>query len=226
MSPANQIHTLLDLALPPVAIAFRSEPPDGVTRVPARAASGCTYWRQAADGATFYTEPSDHYGCPVGSHTHGLELPEENAKELQCLVETMVGLQYITMDDVGGLPRLAGDWEVAVYAPADKAPVDPDVVVVRGRARQIMLLAEAARALGPDGALMGRPACAVIPEAMRSGRAATSLGCIGNRVYTGLADDEFYFALPGAQLAAVAEQLATIVHANEALQAFHESRRT
>src|SRR5690349_16541123 len=148
MNPAQQIHDLLDLSLAPVAISFRQAPPSGVTRVPKREASGCTYWRQAAEGATFYTEPSDHYGCPVGAHTHGLQLPEETAKELQGLVETMVGLDYITMADVGGLPQLAGDWKVAVYAPAANTPGEPDVVIIRGRAREIMLLAEAARALG------------------------------------------------------------------------------
>jgi uncharacterized protein (DUF169 family) len=65
----------------------------------------------------------------------------------------------------------------------------------------------------------------MVPQAMQSGTGTTSLGCIGNRVYTGLADDELYFAIPGPKLAAVLERLHTIVHANRALEAFHTARR-
>jgi uncharacterized protein (DUF169 family) len=115
---------------------------------------------------------------------------------------------------------------VAVYSPLADAPCPPDVVIVRGNARQVMLVSEAARAagLGDEGEAMGRPACAVIPRALETGRGHTSLGCIGNRVYTGLADDELYFAIPGARLEAVVERLETIVRANRELEAFHRSR--
>ncbi len=76
-----------------------------------------------------------------------------------------------------------------------------------------------------DVATMGRPACAMVPQAMQSGTGTTSLGCIGNRVYTGLADDELYFAIPGPMLAAVVERLHTILRANRELEIFHTARR-
>jgi len=103
----------------------------------------------------------------------------------------------------------------------------PDVVLVRGRARQIMLVAEAARAAGiaGDGAAMGRPACAMIPAVLGGPTGVTSLGCIGNRVYTGLGDAELYFTIPGGKLGEVVDKLATVVHANRELQAYHEGRR-
>jgi uncharacterized protein (DUF169 family) len=115
---------------------------------------------------------------------------------------------------------------VAVYAPLAEVSGEPDVVLVRGNARQVMLLAEAARAagIGPEAGLMGRPTCAAIPEVLRTGRAVASLGCIGNRVYTGLADGELYFALPGKHIGAVLDQLATIVNANGQLEAYHRAR--
>jgi uncharacterized protein (DUF169 family) len=99
-------------------------------------------------------------------------------------------------------------------------------VLVRGTVKQLMLLAEAAQAAGVagGGATMGRPTCAVLPEALQSGRAATSFGCIGNRVYTGLGDDEGYYAIPGAKVADVVSKLAVIVQANRQLEAFHKSR--
>ena len=218
---------LLGLMLPPVGVAFCASPPAGVARVARSGPAGCAYWRDAAEGRLFYTEAADHFNCPVGAHTHGVSLPAERAAELQQVVGTMVGLQYIRMEEVPELPRRAEPFGVAVYGPLKALPVDPDVVIVRGRPREIMLLAEAARAagVGHNGATMGRPACAMIPEALRSARANTSLGCIGNRVYTGLGDAELYFTIPGRALGDVVERLAVVAHANRELERYHESRR-
>jgi uncharacterized protein (DUF169 family) len=144
------------------------------------------------------------------------------------VVTTMVGLQYIRMEEVAALPRRTDPFRVAVYAPLAEAPVPPDVVLVRGRARQIMLVAEAARAAGlaGDAAAMGRPACAMIPAVLAGpGGGVTSLGCIGNRVYTGLGDDELYFTIPGARVGDVVERLEIVLHANRELEKYHEGRR-
>jgi uncharacterized protein (DUF169 family) len=225
MNHASQLQELLGLAAAPVGVSFRAEPPAGLERVPAGAPSGCSYWKAAAGGAAFYTEAADHYGCPVGAHTHGVDLPPEAAEELEGLVGTMIQLEYLRPGEVAGIPRRAEPFGVAVYAPVGEGE-PPDVVLIRGSARQVMLLAEAANAAGAAGAsqLMGRPTCAAIPVALQTGGTVTSLGCIGNRVYTGLGDDELYFALPGPRLAAVVAKLATILHANRELEAFHRGR--
>src|SRR5262249_7204191 len=99
------------------------------------------------------------------------------------------------------------------------------VVLVRGDARQLMLLEEAALAagVGASAPLMGRPTCAAIPLALAQ-QSVPSLGCIGNRVYTELGDDEFYFALPGNHVAAVVDKLATIVNANRELEKYHRGK--
>src|SRR5262249_60615042 len=97
---------------------------------------------------------------------------------------------------------------------------EPEVVLVCGNAKQIMLLTEAAQAAGAgtEAPLMGRPTCAAVPTVLRTQRGAASLGCIGNRVYTEMADDELYLALPGGQVGPVGEKLATIVNANRELE--------
>jgi uncharacterized protein (DUF169 family) len=224
---AAQLKGLLGLRTEPVALTFRATPPAGVPRVGAAAASGCTYWKQAAEGRAFYTEASDHYGCPIGSYTHGIDLPPERMQELQGVIKTMIDLGYLRSEEVPGIPRRPGPFGVAVYAPLAETPLEPDVVLVRGNAKQVMLLAEAADAAGVGAAsgLMGRPTCAAIPEALRARRPVASLGCIGNRVYNDLADDELYFALPGEHVGAVAEKLAALVRANQALQEYHRARR-
>ena len=222
----TQLQELLGLVLPPVAIAFRAAAPAGIARIEAPAPAGCGYWRLAAEGKVFYTEAADHYTCPVGAHTHGVDLPPEVAKELNGLVQTMVQMQYIRMEEIPSIPRRQGPFGVALYAPLALAPFEPDIVLVRGTVKQLMLLAEAAQAVGVagGGATMGRPTCAVLPESLQSGRVATSFGCIGNRVYTGLGDDEGYYAIPGAKVADVVSRLAVIVVANRQLEIFHRSR--
>ena len=217
---------LLSLTSAPVAISFLDAAPPGVPHVSAVEAAGCGYWRRAAAGEVFFTVAEDHKGCPVGAHTHNVTLSPGEQQELMGTVHMMVGLSYLTMEDVAQIPRITTPLRVAVYAPLAAAPVPPDVVLVRGHARQLMLLAEAAHAAGVagTGATMGRPSCAVLPEAINSTRTAASFGCVGNRVYTGADDSEAYFAIPGPRLGSVEEKLAVIVHANEELEKFHRGR--
>jgi uncharacterized protein (DUF169 family) len=218
--------TLLNLTSPPVAIAFVDEAPAGVPRVASPEPAGCGYWRRAADGEVFFTLADDHKRCPVGAHTHRVPLSPAEQDELMGLVRVMAGLSYITLEEVPQIPTRKTPLRVAVYAPLDKAPAAPDVVLVRGNAQQLMLLAEASQSAGVAGAgpAMGRPTCAVIPEAVNSARTSASFGCVGNRVYTGADDTDAYFAIPGALVAAVEERLAVIVHANQELEKFHRAR--
>ncbi len=72
--------------------------------------------------------------------------------------------------------------------------------------------------------LLGRPTCMAIPAALASGVVMSS-GCVGNRVYTDLGDDELYAAIPGRDLARVVEALDTIVAANATLADYHRDRR-
>jgi uncharacterized protein (DUF169 family) len=225
-SQADRLQALLGLRWPPIAVAFQASTPTDLERVGSAGPSGCTYWKLAAEGKTFYTEAADHYNCPIGAFTHGIDLPPAQAQELEGLVGTMIGLEYIRQEEIPTIPRRDAPFSVALYAPLSEAPFDADVVLVRGNAKQMMLIAEAAGAAGlsDGGALMGRPTCAMIPAAMQGGHVTTSLGCIGNRVYTGLGDDEFYAAVPGSKLAPLVDKLATIVSANRELESFHRTR--
>ena len=218
---------ILGLTFPPVAIAFRPTPSAGVPHVGTLGPAGCSYWRLAAEGKVFYTEAADHYNCPIGAYTHGVDLPAEKATELEGLVKTMVGLEYIKMEEVPNIPRRAAPFGVAMYGPLPGAPFTPDVVLLRGRANQVMLVVEAARmaGIGPDVGVRPRPTCAMLPETMQTYRATISFGCIGNRVYTGLGDDELYVALPGHKLPDVVSKLATVVRANRELEQFHRGRQ-
>ena len=217
---------LLQLSSPPVAISFVDQAPAGVPHVAAPEPAGCGYWRRAAAGEVFFTNTDDHKGCPVGAHTHNVPLTPAEQEGLMGLVQTMVGLSYLKMEEVPLIPTRRTPMQVAVYAPLATAPTAPDVVLVRGNARQLMLLAEAAQAAGVAGGTptMGRPTCAVLPEAINSDLTSASFGCIGNRVYTGAGENDAYFAIPGSKLKAVEDSLAVIVRANQELEKFHRAR--
>jgi uncharacterized protein (DUF169 family) len=223
---AKALHETLGLKWAPISITFRTERPSDMERIDERAASGCAYWKLAAEGKIFYTEAEDHYGCPIGAYTHGVQLPPDQRKELEGMIETMVGLSYLKMEEVSAIPKREEPFRFAIYAPLADAPADPDVVIVRGNAKQIMLLAEAANAAGvsPSSTIMGRPTCAMIPAVAKSGQSAISLGCIGNRVYNELTDDEFYVGISGEAFASTLEKVLVTVNANDELFRFHRKR--
>ena len=226
MIAATGLTELLGHSRQPAAIAFLESAPASTPRIDKAAPSGCTYRKLASEGQSFYTEASDHFGCPIGSHTHGIDLPEEQGKELEGVIGTMVQLEYLDPAEFAGIPRLEKAFGVVAYAPLSEATFEPDVILVSGNARQMMLLAEAAHSAGItcQTTMVGRPTCAAIPEVMKTGLSATNLGCVGNRVYTELQDDELYFAFAGNQSNKIAEKLTAIINANEKLEEYHRAK--
>jgi uncharacterized protein (DUF169 family) len=216
----------LELGRRPVAVSYLKQPPAGVQPFAGTMPSGCSFWRLAAQGRVFSTVAADHYNCPVGSYTHGIEMPPERAGELDQTLGMMFEARYLKPDDVPKVFRLAEPPGAVVYAPLALAPAPPDVVVVACPPRQAMLLNEAALRAGARADLpaLERPTCMALPAAMARG-AATSLGCIGNRIYTDLGDDEMYVMLPGRKLAAVLRELATVTAANAAVAGYARTRR-
>ena len=109
---------LLALSSPVISIAFTDTPPVGVRRVATSGPASCDYWRQAADGETFYTMADDHKGCPIGAHTHHVVTSAEEQQQLMGLVQNMVGLSYIRMEEVPSIPRRTTPFVVAVLLSA------------------------------------------------------------------------------------------------------------
>jgi uncharacterized protein (DUF169 family) len=138
----------------------------------------------------------------------------------------MTGTGYVRMEEIPGIPRLPQTPGVMIYAPLRDTPVDPDVVLFAGRPGQVMLLLESAIRAGVAAQVpfLGRPTCMALPAALAHGVVA-STGCIGNRVYTDLGEDELYVAVPGKDLARVAEEAQIIVAANAKLTEYHRGRR-
>jgi uncharacterized protein (DUF169 family) len=213
-----------------IAIAFFDSPPPGIPRwkggpVPA----GCVFWEKAMRGQTFYTVPSDHYNCAVGSHTHKIALPAERAHELNDTLAFMAQKNYVAPAEVPGIPTLAKSPGAVAYGPVEGAGFKPDLVLIAAKPAQAMLIYEAALKARAGSALtsaLGRPACAVLPLATTSSQTAISLGCKGNRTFTGLPDEEMYVAIPGDKWQAVLDKLAEAREANAAMESYYCDKKT
>ncbi len=222
----SRLTELLQLTRRPVAISLLDEQPAGIPKFAGQVPSGCSFWWLAAEGKSFYTVPSDHYNCAVGCYTHNIELPPERGHELTGTVSLMVQIGYLKQEEIPGIARLAKEPRFTAYAPLGEAATAPDVVMLVGRPGRLMLLQEAAQRAGiaAETNLFGRPTCMAVPLALSKGMTA-SAGCIGNRVYTYLGDDELYTAVPGRELEKLVESLETIVAANAQLADYHQARK-
>jgi uncharacterized protein (DUF169 family) len=222
----STLNTELGLTRRPVAVNFFDMPPANVEKFSGSEPSGCSYWRLAGKGHKFYTVTSDHYNCPIGSHTHNIALPDARKNELSETLSFMSDIGYIRLEEVGKIPTLPMQPNVISYSPLGEAPADPDVVILVGRPGKIMLLMEAAARAGVNtqSPVFGRPTCMSIPASMQMG-VVGSTGCVGNRVYTEIDDDDLYVAIRGKDLDRVVGELDTIINANRNLSEYHRTRK-
>ena len=164
-------------------------------------------------GRSFYTEPADHYNCAVGAYTHSIPLPAERGSQLEDTVKFMVLKEYLRMEEVPGIPTLEKTPAYISYAPVDEASFQHDLVLIAAKPSAAMLIYETAVRSGAGATLtnaLGRPACAVVPLTAKTGFATLSLGCMGNRTFTGLPDEELYVCIPSAHWPKMVSKLTEI----------------
>lgn len=202
----------------PVSVTFRSNPPKGVPKFAGSAPSGCSFFSIAAGGMTFYTVPSDHHQCAIGTYSYDLPLPDDHAEALEKSFASFKSTYPIVMDDIRAVPRSTNNPSVVIYSPLGETPVEPDIVVLVVRPLQAMFLQEAAmrRRIAVNVAPFGRPTCMSLHSVMDD-KAVTSAGCMGNRVYNALGDDEMYMLLPGRLLKKITDEVQAIATSNTRL---------
>ena len=223
---ASLLTTCLDLQQPPIAISFSASVPGAVKEHSGRVAAGCRFWEDGAREA-FVTSAGDHQLCSIGVYTHNLEPSPAQQTDLRDALQVFAKLDYVTAADLASIPVLAERPKHITYAPLASSPLPPDVVLLFVNASQTLILCEAVQQVEQQNApAMGRPACAVVPQVMNTGRAALSLGCCGARAYLDvLSDGIAVFAIPGAKLEAYVLRIEALAKANEVLSSFHTIRR-
>jgi len=223
---ANTLTTVLQLTVPPVAMAFLDSVPAGVGTFGGQVPAGCRFWQEASS-RVFATVARDHDMCSIGIYTHHLDSTAAVQSDLQDTLKVLGDLTYVRPEDMPFIPVLNREAKVVVYGPLKLIPVVPDVVLLFVKSDQALILSEASQQLeqGVPPAL-GRPACAVIPQAINTGRTALSLGCCGARAYLDLlTPDMALYAIPAKTLLAFTERVEALAKANSILTQFHAIRR-
>jgi uncharacterized protein (DUF169 family) len=222
---ASELDSLLKPQSPAIAITFSDEKPQGISSYDAampdagpdgrtgRVPAGCVFWVEATD-RTFTTNPEDHANCSVGSLTHGLKSLEEVAgnSDVTALLES----GWVTMDVVPQIPTVKQKPNYITYGPLAESAVDPDVVLMRLNAKQVMVLHDAL----PGLRFEGKPQCHIIAIAKEQNEPAVSVGCMLSRVRTGIPNHEMTCAIPAGRLAEVVTALKSTTAADLAVAAY------
>jgi uncharacterized protein (DUF169 family) len=228
LNKTERIIEMLGLRRTPIKIGFFDEPPPGVDRWSGmQAPAGCAFWSRAMEGKTFYTVPSDHYNCAIGSYTHNIALPADRASELESTLGFMVETRYLDRAEIPAIPVLRRPPAAVAYAPAGSSAFNGDVVVLAVTPAQSTLVYEAALKAGlakVTNAAFSRPSCALLPISANEETLALSFGCKGNRTFTGLPDNEMYVSLPAARWDEITDRLLEAQRSNLVMGNYYQAQ--
>ena len=73
-----------------VAVGFLDAAPAELEKFEGSEPSGCSFWRLAAAGKSFYTVPENHSNCAVGAYTHNIPLSSAREKETEQTLQMML----------------------------------------------------------------------------------------------------------------------------------------
>jgi len=171
------------------------------------------------EGAVFFA-PSEKHQCNGGAWALGLReiTPSLQSGEHYFRLGKFESLSSgkRTMDRI---PHLrAGETFATVYAPLEKTPFDPDVVVIVTSPRNMLKLAQSSlfRLGGRISAEMAgiQSVCSdTTAQPYLTGKACFSLGCDGSRKYSGIADDEMVMGFPVELLPEIAAAIPIVTTA-------------
>jgi uncharacterized protein (DUF169 family) len=217
---AKSLTNDLGLTSPPVQVSYTEQPPSGVRVHAGPVPSVCTFFSEGRKEA-FYADLHAHENCEIGAFVLGVAPEGEVGSRLMATVGMMQKEGYLQPGDEGKIPRNAKPPRYVAYGPLGSLPMAPTTVLMFANAKSAMLAMEAA---GGPVPMNGRPMCAVVPTLNQGAPVAASMGCIGSRIYTGLADGEMIVGVRGDHLQSFAAAVRKIKHANEVV-AEEDSRR-
>jgi len=204
-SIGKRVESALGLSKPIVAVTFK---PDvrKLQRSTDVVESSCVFWTKALDRA-FYTTPDQHQHCSVGAVTHGYRLAKDTVPGAGLAdIDLLSSVGWIGKSDILGLPALPLEAQRNIgYAPLDKAPFVPDVVLLFADSQQTALIKEAA----PDSKVTVKPTCQGLPLA-NEGDVVIGLGCTASRTRSGYPESEIVVTINAKKLKGFVDRLEKI----------------
>jgi uncharacterized protein (DUF169 family) len=117
------------------------------------------------------------------------------------------------MDVVPQIPVITHAPGAVTYGPLAETTIDPDVVMLRLTARQLMVLSDAL----PGLRIEGKPQCHIVAVAKEQREVAASVGCQLSRVRTGMSNAEMTVAIPASKVAPTIDALLATAAADDAV---------
>lgn len=195
----------MGLSKPIVAVSFNPDV-SKLRRSTDVVESSCVFWTKALDGA-FYTTPDQHLHCSVGAVTHGYRAAKDSLPGAGLAdIDLLTSVGWIGKNDILGLPALPLEAQRNIgYAPLDKSPFVPDIVLLFADSQQAALIKEAA----PDSKVTVKPTCQGLPLA-NEGDVVIGLGCTASRTRSGYEESEIVVTLNAKKLASFVDRLEKI----------------
>ena len=224
----QEIVSAFGLDIPPIAMAFVDNQPQGVETMEEEVPSFCTFWRMA-EKKSFYAPANKHYNCPIGAMVLGFEMPKEVQDQLGGLVKKMCECSYLSEDEPANIPTITEKKAGVVYGPLKDFPVAPQLILMWLKPSQAMIYNEVLGCCKWSGSMdsmaLGRPACAVIPTTLNKSPFGMSLGCTGMRTFTEVSDDHILATLNCAEIDSFLTSLQTTLSANKEMKEFYTDHK-
>ncbi len=224
----QEIASAFGLDIPPIAMAFVDNQPQGVETMEEEVPSFCTFWRMA-EKKSFYAPANKHYNCPIGAMVLGFEMPKEVQDQLGGLVKKMCECSYLSEDEPANIPTITEKKAGVVYGPLKDFPVAPQLILMWLKPSQAMIYNEVLGCCKWSGSMdsmaLGRPACAVIPTTLNKSPFGMSLGCTGMRTFTEVSDDHILATLNCAEIDSFLTSLQTTLSANKEMKEFYTDHK-
>ncbi len=219
---AKTLKDLLGLAGSPVAIKIvksKDDIPDGVEEIQ-EATRHCQMVHLARkEGKIFFARPDKHT-CHGGAFALGLKelTPSLESGEFYYALGKFESWPACkrTLNSIPALEPLST--YATMYAPLEKTPFDPTVVMIVDEPRIMLKLAQATLyRLGGriQSSFSGiQSVCGdATAQTYLTGKANFSLGCDGSRKFSGIADNEMVMGMPIELLTDVVESLKVVTSA-------------
>ena len=213
------LRTYLGLSGSPVAIKLAKDKkgiPEGIEEI-AEVTRHCQMVNLARkEGAIFYATAEKHQ-CAGGAWALGLREITQSLKNGEFYFKLGKFSSWAACKrTIEKIPHLdARETYATIYAPLEKAPFDPHVVLIIGPPRAMLKLAQSSlfRLGGRITSQMAgiQSVCAdATAQTYLSGTLNFSLGCDGSRRFSGIADSEMVMGLPGEMLPEIAAAIKVV----------------
>ena len=187
-------------------IAADREIPEGIDRVE-EAKHHCGMIDDARKKRTVRYALLDDQKCDIGAAALGLsqKCNEIEKGDFYYYLNSFGSIEGArkTMKEMPMLPSKSS--KAIIYAPLEKAPIDPDVVVIVADPRTIMQISQAllytsGGKIRPGFTGLQSFCSESVVYPMQEKQANISLGCTGSRMFTDFKDDEMIIGIPPEML--------------------------